>query len=578
MTALADEVVARLRAHGVELVFGIPGTHNLELFRALGAAGVRVVDAHHEQGLGYAADAWSRVTGRPAVVVTTTGPGITNLITALATSAAASVPILAIAPGVPDAALGRGTGWLHDLPSQTGTLGTVVRAFRASSVAEAAAFIDAVHRNWATGRRAPAYLELPVDLLDAVGDLPEASITDDASVTDEASIAGEATGAPSVTDPLGPAVFAAAEALAAARRPAIVVGRGGCGPRAARAIRELAEALGAPVLTTANAKGVLDETHPLALGLALRLDAGRMLLREADRVLVVGTDLGPSEFWGPCPLVGEQVIRVDIDPAGMVANIVPERMLRGDAEVLVPALADAVRADTDADAERRTVPASDAVAEPRPGRSSTDRSELPPWAAAHVPGMRAQMAREGAAYRALHEIMLDELRLAGLDDVAVAGDSSQATYLGTAYFWPMRRPNRFLYPAGYGTLGYAVPAAIGAALTGVPERAVAVTGEGGLMFSVQEIATAARLGLAIPIVVCSNGGFREIREGMLSRGIAPAAVDFAAPDFAQLARAMGADGERVPAGGLESPDGFRAAFRRALEASGPYVVDVTLPA
>jgi acetolactate synthase-1/2/3 large subunit len=552
MTALAEAVVARLRAHGVELVFGIPGTHNLELFRALGAAGVRVVDAHHEQGLGYAADAWSRVTGRPAVVVTTTGPGITNLISALATSAAASVPILAIAPGVPEAVLGRGSGWLHDLPSQVGTLATVAKAFRATSTAEAAGFIDAVHREWTTGRAGPAYLELPVDLLDAV-DLPD---TDGGAATSAGARRGDPAREPTPAQSLADAIDSAASALTLAQRPAIVVGRGGSGRLAARAIRALAEALDAPVLTTANAKGVLDETHPLALGLALRLEGGRALLREADRVLVAGTDLGSSEFWGPCILEGRQVIRIDIEEAGLVANVTPEWMLRGDAELIAPALADAVSAA---------------------GPTRAVEPVMPGWAAAHVPAMRAQVEREGAAYRALHEIMLDEVRRAGLDDVAIAGDSSQATYLGSAYFWPMRRPNRFLYPAGYGTLGYAMPAAIGAALAGVAERVVAVTGEGGFMFSAQELATAARLGLPIPIVVCSNGGFREIRDGMLGRGIEPAAVDFAAPDFAQLARAMGADGERVDAAGLEREDGFRAAFRRALEASAPYVVDVTLP-
>lgn len=552
MTSLAEAVVTSLRERGVDLVFGIPGTHNLELFRALGSAGIRVVDAHHEQGLGYAADAWSRVTGRPAVVLTTTGPGITNLITALATSAAASVPVLAIAPGVPDAVLGRGTGWLHDLPSQVTTLATVARAHRAKGAADAAGFIDAVFGDWESARRGAAYLELPVDLLDGTAGSGEASVCPAPTGSHAASAAPRERSTPTAD-----ALRDAAAALVDAERPAIVVGRGGCGPRATRAIRELAEALGAPVLTTANAKGVLDETHPLALGLALRLEGGRMLLREADRVLVVGTDLGPSEFWGPCPLVGEQVVRVDVRDAGLVANVTPERMLRGDAEVVLPDLGAAVGLARAALPDATPAPASPA---------------LPDWAAAHVPAMHAQIEREGGRYRPYHDVMLDELARHGdAADVAVAGDSSQVSYLGSAYFWPLERPNRFLYPAGYGTLGYAVPAAIGAALTGVVDRAVAVTGEGGLMFSVQELATAARLGLRVPVIVFANGGFREIRDGMLARGIAPAAVDFDAPDFAMLARALGAEGERV-----DSLDGFRAAFRRALAAPGPYVVDVPL--
>jgi len=545
MTELADAVVARLQANGVDLVFGIPGTHNLELFRALRGAGIRVVDAHHEQGLGYAADAWSRVTGRPAVVVTTTGPGITNLITALATSAAASVPVLAIAPGVPEAVHGRGSGWLHDLPSQVATLATVARASRAGSIGEAVTFVDAVFGDVGAARGGASYLELPVDLLDgAAGEASVASAVAVVRAGSEASVSTEDTDA----------LLAAARAMADAARPAIVVGRGGCGPRAARAVRELAEMLGAPVLTTANAKGVLDETHPLAIGVALRLEGGRMLLREADRVLVVGSDLGPSEFWGPCTLRDEQVVRVDIEDDGLVANVTPKWMLRGDAERIMPAMLTEVAA--------------------RIGHTAA-AGVLPEWAAGHLPAMADQIEREGGLYRTFHEIMRDELAGDGggsfAPDVVVTGDSSQATYLGSAYFWPLGHPNRFLYPAGYGTLGYALPAAIGAALAGAADRVVAITGEGGLMFSVQELATAARLGLAIPIVVFSNGGFREIRDGMVHRGIEPTAVDFAAPDFGLLARAFGADGERV-----DSAASFRAAFRRAVAATGPYVIEVAL--
>ena len=546
MTALADAVVSRLQANGVDVVFGIPGTHNLELFRALRGAGIRVVDAHHEQGLGYAADGWSRVTGRQAVVVTTTGPGITNLVTALATSASASVPVLAIAPGVPEAVHGRGTGWLHDLPSQVETLATVARSCRADSVGEATAFIDAVFDDGGVARCGASYLELPVDLLDgaAAGEASAASAVPDARAGSDASVPVAETDA----------LRAAAAVMAEAARPAIVVGRGGCGPRAARAIRELAEALGAPVLTTSNAKGVLDEAHPLAIGVALRLEGGRMLLADADRVLVVGSDLGTSEFWGPCTLRDEQVVRVDIEEDGLVANVTPEWMLRGDAERIVPALLAEVTART----------GTTGVA-----------PELPYWAVRHLPAMAEQVEREGGSYRRFHEIMVEEIAAtvpsSTEPDVVVAGDSSQATYLGSAYYWPLGRPNRFLYPAGYGTLGYAVPAAIGAALAGAADRVVAITGEGGLMFSVQELATAARLGLAIPVVVFSNGGFREIRDGMVHRGIEPTAVDFAAPDFALLARAFGADGERV-----DTAASFRDAFRRALAATGPYVIEVAL--
>lgn len=543
----AHAVVARLAHHGVDTVFAIPGTHNLELFRALSAQGIRIVPAHHEQGLGYAADAHSRVTGRPAVVLTTTGPGITNLITALATSAAASVPVLAIAPGLPDAALGGGTGWLHELPDQLGLLRQVVRAHRASSSSDAMRFIDACVETWAAGRPLPAYLELPLDVLAGPADGAPGGTS---AATAAAPAPRERAERPDRTDDAG--IRRAAELLAAAERPLIIAGRGACGRQAAKLLRGIAETLRAPVLTTANAKGVLDERHPLACGVALRTTAASRMISESDGVLVVGSDLGSSEFWGPAGIRGDRLVRVDIDARGLRANVDPAIPLLGGAEELLGALASRM--------------------EPLVGDALHASSEPRLWAERFVRDIRAELAADGAHYARFHEVMQEET--AG-SDIAVTGDSSQASYFGTASFWRSDRPNRFLYPAGFGTLGYAVPAAIGAAIAGEVDRVLAITGEGGLLFSVQELATASELGLPLVVVVFVNGGYQEIREGMEERGILPSGVDFAAPDFAALAAAFRLHAESVAADrGAE--DAFRSAFRRALAVGRPALVEVRL--
>jgi acetolactate synthase-1/2/3 large subunit len=539
----AHAVVARLAHHGVETVFAIPGTHNLELFRALSAHGISIVPAHHEQGLGYAADAYSRVTGRPAVVLTTTGPGITNLITALATSAAASVPVLAIAPGLPDEALGGGAGWLHELPDQLGLMRQVVRAHRAASSSDAVGFIDRCVEAWATERPLPAYLELPLDVLAGPADAEPGAAAAPPETTaprDRAERAGDADG-----------IRAAGELLAAAERPLIVAGRGACGPLAATLLRRIAEALRAPVLTTANAKGVLDERH-LACGVALRTAAAARMISESDGVLVVGSDLGSSEFWGRPGIRGDQLVRVDVDARGLRANVDPAIPLLGRAEEVLEALSSRL--------DSRTVDAAQSPEEPRH------------WAERHAGDIRAELAADGAPYAGFHTVMQEEL--GGLD-VAVTGDSSQASYFGTASFWTSDRPNRFLYPAGFGTLGYAVPAAIGAAIGGEADRVLAITGEGGLLFSVQELATVSELGLPLITVVFVNGGYQEILEGMQERGIRPAGVAFESPDFAALAAAFRMHAESVVADrGAE--DAFRDALRRAIALDRPALIEVRL--
>ncbi|WP_336660518.1 thiamine pyrophosphate-binding protein [Leucobacter sp. USHLN153] len=528
---LSDAIARRLKQYGVQRVFGIPGTHNLELFRALGVAGVEVISAHHEQGLGYAADAYSRVSGKPAVVVTTTGPGITNLITALATSLAASVPVLAIAPGIPESGEGGSTGWLHDLPSQQHLMGQLVRSARVQSAQDAVLFIDEIAQSWQTDRPLPAYLEVPFDRFTLEGRVAPREL-------------------PKVQVSSGPAqaeIERAAQRLVAAARPLVVVGRGGTHPDAANSVRQIAEALGAPVMTTANAKGVLDEAHPLSLGVSLRVNAAKEMLEHSDAVLVVGSDLGSSEFWGPCPSFGDRLIRIDVDALMIRANAVAEVPLLGRSEAILPKLAVTVTEQLDGNLAASTG-----------------------WETADLQAVSTELASAGEMYRRFHELVqefTDPL------EIAIAGDSSQVTYLGTATYWKAHRPNRFLYPAGYGTLGYAIPAAIGAALTGKVERVLAITGEGGMLFSVQELATAAAYDLPIVTIVFANGGYQEIREGMEAAGIAPVGVDFDTPDFVSIARGFGIEARSVVADGADENE-FREALSWALEQSGPTLIEV----
>jgi acetolactate synthase-1/2/3 large subunit len=269
------------------------------------------------------------------------------------------------------------------------------------------------------------------------------------------------------------------------------------------------------VLTTVNGKGVLDESHPASLGASVRLPAAHAVMNDADLLLVVGSELGDSDLWvglvSPGTPGGRTVARVDIDPAQMHKNVTADVDVVGDAAVVLGAVVEALRA---------------LGGEPRP----VD------------PARRASIEAEAAADGGPWAPIQTALREALPSNAVVAGDSSQVTYYGTVHHWPFTPANRLLYPTGYATLGYGLPAAIGAKVAEPERPVVALVGDGAAMFSIQELATAVDQRLPIPVVVVDNGGYAEIREQMADRGIAPQAVDLPRVDLPALARALGAHG------------------------------------
>jgi thiamine pyrophosphate-dependent acetolactate synthase large subunit-like protein len=489
-------VIDALVAHGVRDVFGIPGTHNLELYRYLPESGIRHVVTRHEQGAGYAADGYARVSGRPGVIITTSGPGITNAITALATSYADSVPVLAISPGPVRGAVGADIGWLHEVKNQQAALDAVcARSIRVESADEIPEVVAAIFEGFASTRPRPVHLEIPVDVL-------------------EGPWLRRPVPARPTPAPVGPG-RARAEEIAAAldgsRKPLLVVGGGA--RAASDQVRALAD-LGIRVLTTVNGKGILDESHPSSLGAGIRLPEAHRLLNDADVLVVVGSELGDSDLWGGVVAAGgpgRTVVRIDLDPAQLHKNVRSDLAVVGDATVVLSELTHVLR---DKGFVTRSVDPSD--------RTSVDEGaagDAGPWAE-------------------IQRVLFEALPA----DTVVAGDSSQVTYYGTVHYWPFTPANRLLYPTAYATLGYGLPAAIGAKVAAPERPVVAVFGDGAAMFSIQELVTATEQRLAIPVVIVDNGGYAEIREQMVDRGIEPQAVDLYRPDIAALATAIGAIG------------------------------------
>ncbi|MET8136777.1 thiamine pyrophosphate-dependent enzyme [Streptomyces sp. NPDC005251] len=528
-----EALVRALCGHAVTRVFGIPGTHNLEIYRHLSAYGIRHVLTRHEQGAGYAADGYARVTRHPGVVITTTGPALLNVAAAVGQAYSDSVPLLVVSPGMPLRHPRLATGLLHETRSQTEALrGVAAFSHRVSSVAEIGAAVARAFTLFRSRRPRPAHIEIPLDLLEA------------------AEETGPVRLAPPVA-PLAPAAAAverAAEALLAARRPALVLGGGARGAATPGIALALAEELGAPVVTTANGKGIVPETHPLSLGVSLHSPSVQNWLTERDAVLAVGTELAESDLWSAPPALNGTLIRVDLDPDQMYAGLPADIPVVGDARLALTALLAAVETPGGVRRHARV-----------PGEDPVRRAGV----------LRAARNAETAGRDARWIPYLRALRAVLAEDAVITSDSAQCCYYGALPHLPLGPGGRYLHPTGFGTLGYALPAAIGAK-TAFPDRqVVALSGDGGLQFTVQELATAAQLGLPLPVVVFDNGGYGEIRDEMAARGDTPTAVDLAPVDLPALARAYGGQGTHA-----YSPDELTAALTKALRTPGPTLIAI----
>ncbi|GAB3186969.1 thiamine pyrophosphate-binding protein [Nesterenkonia suensis] len=531
----ASALAAALASHGTELIFGIPGTHNLEIYRELTNHGIRPVTFRHEQGAGYAADGYHLISGRPGVVVTTSGPSFINVLSAAATAFAESRPMLLISPGMPGGTEGQDLGRLHETKDASGAAHRLLEwSRRVSSADEVTQAVADAFELFATGRPRPVHLEIPLDILEGPwsGRIP-------------------ALREHPVRHPTEDSIGRAADLLRAAREPLIIAGGGARG--AAGPLRRVAEAFCAPVVTTANGKGTVPEDHPLSLGANIRLSCIQEASHTADVLLVVGSELGDSDLWGgsvgaTSPDVDQQVIRVDVASAQLHKNLPADVALLGDARAALEDLLDVV-VSSEHDP-------SDSFDPPSPAR---------------VDDLRAAVQTEFDLNDDLARITRVIQTAAG-DDVVIAGDSSQITYGGTVHALVARTPDQLLYMPGHATLGYGIPAAVGAKLASTARPVVALVGDGAAMFSIQEIMTAVELELPVVFVITDNGGYREIEEQMVERGVAPTGVRLARPDFAALGRAMGAQGLTVSTASPDWEQNLHVAVRDGSAQQIPTVI------
>jgi acetolactate synthase-1/2/3 large subunit len=524
MPSCGDVLVRLLEGYGVDTVFGIPGVHTLELYRALPASGLRHVAARHEQGVGFMADGYARVTGRPGVCFVITGPGMTNIATAMGQALADSVPMLVISSVNRRHQLGMGEGRLHELRRQQVIFEELSRfSHTLQRPDELPRILARAFGLFRSSRPGPVHIEIPVDVI--------------AMPADTVDTRPWALPDPPAANPSQ--LQTAATWLRAADRPLIAVGGGAIA--AGEELRRTAEALGAPVINTVNAKGVIPRSHPLAVGGSGSCPAIRDALREADLVLAVGTEFSETDydffFSGDVEVPG-RLIRIDIDPAQLARNIRPDLAICADARLALDSLA-ALLAD-----------------KPKTGAAGAA------WATQLRERLRA--AREEPYAR-----FFDTLQEA-LPGLVLVGDSTQPTYRAWLQY-EAEAPRRYFHSAsGYGTLGYAIPAAIGASLGAPGLPVVALIGDGAAQFTLGELSAAAELGLPIVFLLWNNDGYEEIRRFMRESGVEPIGVGLHDVDFPRVAEGLGCRARR--AADLAA---LKAALRESATASGPTLIEVS---
>jgi 5-guanidino-2-oxopentanoate decarboxylase len=519
-----EAVMKLLAAYEVDTVFGMAGTMTLELYRGIARSGIRHVQCRNEQGASFMADGYARATGKPGVCTIIGGPGVTNAATGIAQAYSDSQPMLVISGASATLTQGKGWGAIHELNDQAAvTAGFTAFSAMVRSPEEVPELVARAYAIFRGSRPRPVHLSLPRDVLPL-------------SVESE----WKTRRAPSLPMPDPTAIEEAAERLAQAKHPLIFVGGGAVGTRTA--LTDIAERIGAPVLSTNAGKGILPHSHPLSLGCSILQAASQKALADADVVLLVGSEVAAGDHFLTKLEISGDVIRIDIDPTELTS--------------LYPA---AVPIQADARSAMRALSAALAHRKPT---SQQSQGEI------RVREILARNAAKMTDLEKLHARVWKILRAALPADAIVMGDATQIVYTGS-FAMPMEMERCWYYSGSYCALGFALPMAIGAKI-GAPQRPViAVAGDGGIMFTMNELATAAEERIALPVIVWNNDALKAIADGMDERLIPRIGVEPRSPDFSRLAGGLGCH-----AVGAESAEHLARSVRDALAADRPTLIEV----
>ena len=518
----AEAIVKSLQQYGVDRIFGLPGGQLDHLFDAIYKTDgkLKLIHSRHEQGAAYMAYGYARSTGRVGTYIVVPGPGLLNTTAALCTAYACNTPVLCLTGQIPSAGIGTGRGYLHEIPDQLGLIQKLTKwAARIEHPTQAPDRVREAFKQLQTGRPRPVELEMAMDVMGQQGEV---------ALLPPESHVGLA--------PDSEQIEQAAKQLGVAKRPMIVVGSGA--QDASKEVLRLAEILQAPVTFFRSGKGVIDDRHYLSQS----FPAGHRLWADADVVLAIGTRLKYQQmYWGLDQNL--KIVRIDIDPTEINRISTPEIGIVADARIALQALLSAL----------------DRHNSPRTSR----KQELTNLKAEFQATFEEKIAPQMGYLRVIREELPEDGFF--VDEVTQVGFASW-------YAFPTYHPRHFISAGYQGTLGYGYATALGVQAAHPDKKVVAIAGDGGFLFNVQELATAVQYGLGVVVIVFNDNKFgnvqRQQKEWFGGRVIAS---DLHNPDFVQLAESFGLTGYRV-----RTPDELRPVLRGALANSGPALIEVVL--
>jgi acetolactate synthase-1/2/3 large subunit len=516
-----DLLVKALHGQGVDRIFGIPGIQLDGATDALQRANglIDFTATRHEQATTYMADGYARSSGREGVAMVVPGPGVLNALSGIATAYATNSPVLLLAGQIASGSIGKGLGALHELPDQTGILERLTKwSARPRSAEEIPALVAEAFRQMRSGRPGPVSLELPPDILASTG---------------AAEIPGMAVGSPVAPDQSD--ISRAAELIRSAEFPVIYVGGGVIAASAGDALRELAEALGAPVVMSENARGALDARHALAFDAV----ALRALRSRADLVLAVGTRF-VTTFGSQIRTDGAKVVLMNAEPSHLGGPRQAVHTVLSDARLGLEAL----------------------LAEIGTGSHVNRQVELQ--------AVRTWVDEQFTAIRPQRE-WLGAIRNALPDDGVLVSEFTQIGYAASVSY-PTYQPRTYIGPGYQGTLGYGFATALGVQSADPSRAVVSVNGDGGFAWTMQELSTAKKYNLGLVTIVFNDGFFGNVRliqkndyEGRYF------ATDLVNPDYPMLARAFG-----IATATVRSAEELAAVLPGAIAAREPILIEAVV--
>ena len=527
MTMTCGEATMHLLSqYGVNTVFGIPGVHTLDLCRGMSDDGagdtVRHIQTRNEQGAAFMAEGWARCTNEVGVAVVISGPGVTNAATALGQCYADSLPLLLISAEPSSNTITKGWGVLHEISEQKQVTAPLC-AFSATAMtaADLPVLIARAFAVFSSQRPRPVHISIPTDV--------QAQIV---------SETWEPIRLPGRSGPSPQQVEAAARLLKSANRPLIMVGGGAS--EAAEDIRAVAEATASVVIASTAGKGIVPDDHPLSLAASTSRANVRRFIAQCDVLLAVGTELSETDSFVEKMDLPEKIIRVDIDPVKLNDFYPATIGIAADAALTMSAIRGCL------------------------GEDAADPSKAIVLAAQ----IRNEISQTLNASERQHAKLFSVLEKVAPADTIWSGDACQLVYTG-AFSLPVQNPRHWFYPAGYCALGNALPNAIGAKFARPQDTVAVLAGDGGFMFTMPELMTAAQAGMNLPVIIWENAGLKQIQDDMDECGITRVGVEGINPDFVALAKACRCNGI-APASESE----FHDAFEFALRADRPTLIVV----